>query len=400
MFSDITVEPDEFASKHPVQFLNETMLPALEEYVSRKDLNLVTSAVILSASLLQENTPNKTEVVNTLLNDVSIMEASSVDTVTQMINAMTSIIKVIPTDELEIEAYQNNSESVNKMLTLSQIFATEGINLESHIFNGLMDIIGYQLDYGLGPQQNGSSDHTNVSTRNDQGLKRKRRNIEHLSLSYNSLINLYSLILSGTIPGEKHKNLTSNNIHTFIKRDTGANINTKNTKVKVGSCSTFADISRLKEIEDMSVILECSNLDPYIDIPSSDKIPSPVATFSYKDQNLNTIPVINLSNNEEIEVRLPAGRFSTIEDVGNETWLIKMRDVRILKLHDFSDEIDLNSSGIHTIFTIDTDVEADEKLNIYLKIDKNFTLDDLEKDHLIMGKNSSESKRTLFISGR
>ena len=374
------------------------MLPALEEYVSRRDLNLVTSAVILSASLLQENTTNKTHVVNTLLNSVSAMEASSVDTVTQMINAMTSIIKVIPTNELETEAYQNNSESVNKMLNLSHAFAKEGINLENRIFDGLMDVIAFQLDYGLGPQQNRSSDYINVSERNKQGLKRKRRNIEHLSLNYNLLINLYSLILSGTIPGEKQKKLESNNIHTFIQRDTGTNIN---TAAKVGSCSTHADIPRLKEIEDMSVILECSNLDPYVDIPSSKKIPSPVATFSYKDQNLDTIPVTDLSNNEEIEVHLPAGRFRTIEDIGNETWLIKMRDVRILKIHDFSDEIDLKSSGIHTIFTIDTDdVEVDEKLNIYLTIDKNFTLDDLGKDHLIMGKNSFENKRTLFISGR
>ena len=375
------------------------MLPALKEYVSRKDLNLVTSAVILSASLLQENTPNKTAVVNTLLNGVSAMEASSVDTVTQMINAMTSIIKVIPTNELETEVYQNNSESVNKMLSLSQAYAKEGINLENRIFDGLMDVIGYQLDYGLGPQQNGSSDYINVSARNEQGLKRKRRNIEHLSLNYNLLINLYSLMLSGTIPGEKEKTLRSNNIHTFIQRDTGANIN---ATVKVGSCSTFADISSLKKNEDVSVVLECSNLDPYVDIPSSNKIPSPVATFSYKDQNLDTIPVNNLLNNEEIKVRLPAGRFSTIEDIGNETWLIRMRDVRILRLYDFSDEIDLNSSGIHTIFTIDAeDVEVDkEKLNIYLTINKNFTLDDLEKDHLIMGKRSSENKRTLFISGR
>ena len=398
MFSDITVKPDDLAEKDPVQFLNKTMLPALKEYVSRKDLNLVTSAVILGASLLQENTPNKTAVVNTLLNGVSAMEASSVDTVTQMINAMTSIIKVIPTNELETEAYQNNSESVYKMLNLSQAFAKEGINLENRIFDGLMDVIGYQLDYGLGPQQNGSSDYINVSARNEQGLKRKRRNIEHLSLNYNLLVSLYSLMLSGTISGEKNKELKSNNIHTFIQRDTGANIN---TTVKVGSCLTFADISSLKKNEDMSVILECSNLDPYVDIPSSNKIPSPVATFSYKDQNLDTVTVSDLSNNEEIKVGLPAGRFSTIEDIGNETWLIRMCDVRILKLHDFSDEIHLNSSGMHTIFTIDTkDAEVDEKLNIYLTIDKNFTLDDLEKDHLIMGKNSSESERTLFISGR
>ena len=374
------------------------MLPALEEYVSRKDLNLVTSAVILSASLLQENTPNKTAVVNTLLNGVSVMEASSVDTVTQMINAMTSIIKVIPTNELETEVYQNSSKSVNKMLNLSQAFAKEGINLENRIFDELMKVIGYQLDYGLGPQQNGSSGYVNVTARNEQGLKRKRRSIEHLSLSYNLLIDLYSLMLFGTLPGEKGKELKSNNIHTFIQRNQGRNIN---TTVNVGSCSTLADVPRLKEIEDMSVILECSNLDPYVDIPSSKKIPSPVATFSYKDQNLDTIPVTDLSNNEEIEVHLPAGRFRTIEDIGNETWLIKMRDVRILKIHDFSDEIDLKSSGIHTIFTIDTDdIEVDEKLNIYLTIDKNFTLDDLEKDHLIMGKGSFENKRTLFISGR
>lgn len=391
------MKPSPEAKKDPVLFLQENMLPSLQQYVKSHDLNLVTSSVIASAKLLAGGGNIKSgallnksgALLNKLMESVSLMDASSVETIGQMVDAMRSVVLKSKVKDIQVSTRDVSSNTVAKMLRLATSFSKEGIALEKSIFDGMIQVLSSQLEF------HHTSDNSDKSSR-------KRRTVGDLtSTDYRSVKKIYDLILTSTVPGEKKKILESSAVSALLRRDKG-----KNTigAVNIGHCSIFSELSKIEDTEDVSQILECSSVDPYSPIGSNHT--SYVVSYAYRDHTFHPMSFNNLPSQEQITINVPSGSESSLQenniDIGNETWLIEKDELLVLIMQNFtSDEYNLTTVGLHTLFTLLTDsLEGDGMTTIHYSINEKITLDNDESKYFTFGKDTNETLRTIFIEGR
>lgn len=183
-------------------------------------------------------------------------------------------------------SFQQVLQSLKTMLILADTFSKESVSLPKNARNRLMWLIGNTIEfYGR-----------KLKVQTSSGINRRSADIVQLK-DYNILDNLYKIVMSTTISGEKEVRLTGNSIETHLAKDVGTRLLGSKT---VAKCKiSLVNISSISKLPSSSVqIVECSGVN-YYDPLMADVYPL-MTSITLKDDTFNEVEVKDLKGDEKV----------------------------------------------------------------------------------------------------
>jgi len=370
----------------PTEFVLNDVLPKIETLAEERDLNQVTSLVVAAAGLISNGTDTysdlskKKQSADALIDQTSKLDATSVETIGQMLNAFHAV-KSAMSREMDIEENARSTihDSMKRIMNLSKSFSQQLISLEGKSQSDFMQLITSNVAYEV--------------LERPTSKKRARRSttssLEEESLSL--LKELYNLVLDTTIVGEKAKLLESEYVTTSLERHSRASL--VGSKY-VGNCSVAYQLNNLDELVE---IAECSVLNPYETVEGQTSITS----LTFGDYNENDVVLSDVRVHIGVPVNLNT---SSRDELSNITHVVTPGNFIVTQLVNFTEpDSGWESSALHVVVDILED-ESDNNRNdqlVYAQLLFN-EKPGMDKQPSMKGfnRNSREEERTVVLQGR
>lgn len=388
------MKPSYNATNDPIGFLKESVLPGLKENVDKKNLNQVTTSVIGASSLLSFKTGNATGVtdqtensaepiVRTLIKSTAGLDATSVETIEQILSAFTAVSDNSKSEDIQSESRNDVFNSLEDLVNLTALFTYEGLSLHEAAYDNFVNLLGSNIQFDKTLQK--------PSTRKRRAVDKINTDDTALgNVNYVLLQRVYDLALNTTMKGEEPKILKGPFITANLERRTGSM--DRSAGRSVGDCFVSYNVERVKTMDEVIEIAECSSVNPFQDIPDQVGIVS----LTLKDRNFTDLKLSHLPSHD-INVGIPVRELQSTDHL-NLSQSISPEYIIWAPIVNLTEPLGgWNHSSIHIVVDAFPGVEG----SIYLHLSEGKMNNAENRDTVVKQFKSGdeETKRTVAIIG-